>query len=121
MLPRRSGHHRRPCGPDVELPAVNAETVSRLSLRLLPGWYDDWIVLEQQRRDQLRLHALEAAAEVLLCRGQLCSPKGAPPAARSQPSAQPPSGDHLAPTPPRATGELRCSITRIISECSAVS
>jgi len=59
-----------PVGHDAELPAVNAETVSRLSMRLLPGWYDDWIVLEQERWDQLRLHALEAAAEVLLCRGQ---------------------------------------------------
>jgi DNA-binding SARP family transcriptional activator len=59
-----------PVNHDVELPAVNAETVSRLSMRLLPGWYDDWVVLEQERWDQLRLHALEAAAEVLLCRGQ---------------------------------------------------
>src|SRR6476661_3124568 len=59
-----------PVGPDVELPAVNAETVSRLSIRLLPGWYDDWVVSEQERWDQLRLHALEAAGEVFLCRGQ---------------------------------------------------
>ena len=59
-----------PVNHDAELPAVNAETVSRLSTRLLPGWYDDWVVLEQERWDQLRLHALEAAAEVLLCRGQ---------------------------------------------------
>ena len=59
-----------PVGHDVKLPAVNAETVSRLSMRLLPGWYDDWVVLEQERWDQLRLHALEAAAEALLCRGQ---------------------------------------------------
>lgn len=59
-----------PVGQDVELPAVNAETVSRLSTRLLPGWYDDWVVWEQERWDQLRLHALEAAAEVLLSRGQ---------------------------------------------------
>jgi DNA-binding SARP family transcriptional activator len=58
-----------PVGQDVELPEVNAQTVSRLSMRLLPGWYDDWVVLEQERWDQLRLHALEAAAEVLLCRG----------------------------------------------------
>jgi DNA-binding SARP family transcriptional activator len=57
-------------GQGTELPAVNAETVSRLSIRLLPGWYDDWVVSEQERWDQLRLHALEAAAEVLLCRGQ---------------------------------------------------
>jgi len=59
-----------PVGHDVESLAVNAETVSRLSMHLLPGWYDDWVVLEQERWDQLRLHALEAAAEVLLCRGQ---------------------------------------------------
>ena len=59
-----------PVGHDVELPPVNAETVKRLSMRLLPGWYDDWVISEQERWDQLRLHALEAAAEVLLCRGQ---------------------------------------------------
>ena len=59
-----------PVGHGAELPDVNAETVSRLSMRLLPGWYDDWVVLEQERWDQLRLHALEAAAEVLLCRGK---------------------------------------------------
>jgi DNA-binding SARP family transcriptional activator len=59
-----------PVGHDAGLPAVTGETVSRLSMRLLPGWYDDWILLEQERWDQLRLHALEAAAEVLLCRGQ---------------------------------------------------
>jgi len=59
-----------PVGQGAELPGVNAETVSRLSIRLLPGWYDDWVVSEQERWDQLRLHALEAAAEVLLCRGQ---------------------------------------------------
>jgi DNA-binding SARP family transcriptional activator len=59
-----------PAGQDAEPPAVNAETISRLSIRLLPGWYDDWVVSEQERWDQLRLHALEAAAEVLLYRGQ---------------------------------------------------
>ena len=40
------------------------------ALDLLPGWYDDWVVLEQERWDQLRLYALEAAAEALLCCGQ---------------------------------------------------
>jgi DNA-binding SARP family transcriptional activator len=59
-----------PVGHGIDPPGVDAETVSRLSIRLLPGWYDDWVVLEQERWDQLRLHALEAAAEVLLCRGQ---------------------------------------------------
>ena len=59
-----------PVNHDAELPAVNAETVSRLSTCLLPGWYRRLGRLEQERWDQLRLHALEAAAEVLLCRGQ---------------------------------------------------
>lgn len=32
---------------------------------LLPGWYEDWVVLEQEHFRQLRLHALEALAEQL--------------------------------------------------------
>jgi DNA-binding SARP family transcriptional activator len=31
-----------------------------LSGELLPGWYDDWVLLERERQHQLRLHALEA-------------------------------------------------------------
>jgi DNA-binding SARP family transcriptional activator len=37
---------------------------------LLPGWYDDWVLLERERLRQLRLHALEAVAEQYLARGQ---------------------------------------------------
>jgi DNA-binding SARP family transcriptional activator len=37
---------------------------------LLPGWYDDWIFLERERMRQLRLHALEALAEVLARKGR---------------------------------------------------
>jgi DNA-binding SARP family transcriptional activator len=33
-----------------------------LSGELLPGWYDDWVLLERERLRQLRLHALEAVA-----------------------------------------------------------
>lgn len=51
-------------------PEVDSDTVRQLSVRLLPGWYDDWVVVQQERWDQLRLHALEAAAEILLARGQ---------------------------------------------------
>lgn len=40
-------------------------TVSTLSCELLPGWYDDWIVLEGEAWRQLRLHALEALADRL--------------------------------------------------------
>jgi DNA-binding SARP family transcriptional activator len=32
---------------------------------LLPGWYDEWVLLERERLHQVRLHALEAAAERL--------------------------------------------------------
>jgi DNA-binding SARP family transcriptional activator len=33
---------------------------------LLPGWYDDWVLIERERLYQLRLHALEAHAERLV-------------------------------------------------------
>ena len=32
---------------------------------LLPGWYDDWVVFERERLNQLRLHALELTATML--------------------------------------------------------
>lgn len=37
---------------------------------LLPGWYDDWVVVEQERIHQLRLHVLEALADALAGRGE---------------------------------------------------
>jgi len=42
-----------------------AEAVPMLSLELLPGWYEDWILFEGENWRQQRLHALEAAAEAL--------------------------------------------------------
>lgn len=38
---------------------------------LLPGWYDDWVVFERERLNQLRLHALEHTATLLVRRGRL--------------------------------------------------
>lgn len=38
---------------------------------LLPGWYDDWVVFERERLNQLRLHALEHAAAMLTAARQL--------------------------------------------------
>jgi hypothetical protein len=32
---------------------------------LLPGWYEDWVLVERKRLRQLRMHALEALAEKL--------------------------------------------------------
>lgn len=37
---------------------------------LLPGWYDDWILLERERVRQLQLHVLEIAADQLLRAGR---------------------------------------------------
>jgi DNA-binding SARP family transcriptional activator len=37
---------------------------------LLPGWYDDWVLLERERLRQLRLHALEALADKLTAIGR---------------------------------------------------
>ncbi len=36
---------------------------------LLPGWYDDWVIVERERVHQLRLHVLEAIASHLVERG----------------------------------------------------
>jgi DNA-binding SARP family transcriptional activator len=37
---------------------------------LLPGWYDDWVLLERERLRQLRVHALEALADRLAAAGR---------------------------------------------------
>lgn len=33
---------------------------------LLPGWYDDWVIMERERLGQLRLHFLESFIDALL-------------------------------------------------------
>ncbi|WP_324609622.1 AfsR/SARP family transcriptional regulator [Streptomyces sp. WM6386] len=37
---------------------------------LLPGWDEDWVLLERERLRQLRLHALDALAEALMRQGR---------------------------------------------------
>jgi DNA-binding SARP family transcriptional activator len=41
-----------------------------LAGELLPGWYDDWVLLERERLRQLRLHALEVFAIALAGAGR---------------------------------------------------
>jgi DNA-binding SARP family transcriptional activator len=41
-----------------------------LSGDLLPGWYDDWVLIERERLHQLRLHALEALAGLAIRQGR---------------------------------------------------
>jgi hypothetical protein len=50
---------------------VSAGLPSLWPTALLPGWYDDWVVFERERLHQLRLHALERTAELMLQRGNL--------------------------------------------------
>ncbi|GAA0507780.1 hypothetical protein GCM10011581_20410 [Saccharopolyspora subtropica] len=40
---------------------------------LLPGWYDDWVITERERLQQLQVHALEVAAERLVQSRHLAS------------------------------------------------
>jgi DNA-binding SARP family transcriptional activator len=49
-------------------PDVSA--IDDLSNELLPGWYDDWVLVEAEDWRQVRLHALEALAYLLLERRQ---------------------------------------------------
>ncbi|MGY1684989.1 BTAD domain-containing putative transcriptional regulator [Geodermatophilus sp. SYSU D00867] len=37
---------------------------------LLPGWYEDWVLLERERLRQLRMHALEEVAARLAAAGR---------------------------------------------------
>ena len=41
-----------------------------LSGELLPGWYEDWVIIERERFNQLRLHALEALCLSLAAQGR---------------------------------------------------
>ncbi|WDZ88128.1 AfsR/SARP family transcriptional regulator [Micromonospora cathayae] len=45
---------------DTNHPALDALAAGRHDL--LPGWYDDWVLLERERLRQLRLHMLEQLA-----------------------------------------------------------
>jgi DNA-binding SARP family transcriptional activator len=52
-------------GKDVALPG------DALRGELLPGWCDEWVLLERERLRQLRMHALEALADKLAAVGRL--------------------------------------------------
>ena len=56
----RQGEDDPECGPVLSLTGSD----------LLPGWYDDWVLLERERLRQLRLHALEDLSGRLMVRGR---------------------------------------------------
>lgn len=53
--------------PQALIPDTYVESLGRADL--LPGWYDDWVVFEQERFRQLRLGALEFLARQHLAAG----------------------------------------------------
>jgi len=57
-----------------------------LGADLLPDWYDDWVLVERERLNQLRLHALEAMAQRLAAFGRFAeAAEAAVAAVRSEP------------------------------------
>jgi len=63
---------RRLLDPAVPPRQADLGTAARaaLSADLLPGWYDDWVLIEAEDWRQLRLHALEALAGGLTACGR---------------------------------------------------
>jgi DNA-binding SARP family transcriptional activator len=47
-----------------------ADLIARLSRGLLPDWFDDWLLMDQERWDQIRLHTLETVAGRLMAAGR---------------------------------------------------
>jgi DNA-binding SARP family transcriptional activator len=60
---------QRVLDPNAVLDGVMAPELA-LRGELLPGWYDDWVLLERERLRQLRLHALEVWADKLARAGR---------------------------------------------------
>jgi DNA-binding SARP family transcriptional activator len=60
---------QRVLDPDAVVERALAPELARRG-ELLPGWYDDWVLLERERLRQLRLHALEVLAERLAGAGR---------------------------------------------------
>lgn len=54
--------------PEAQVPDSYLDDLSRADL--LPGWYDDWVIFEQERLRQLRLSALEHMARHHLLAGE---------------------------------------------------
>jgi DNA-binding SARP family transcriptional activator len=52
---------RRVMNPETGLDELDLPP-ARLQGELLPGWYDDWVLLERERLRQQRMHALEVVA-----------------------------------------------------------
>jgi DNA-binding SARP family transcriptional activator len=54
--------------PEAQIPDNYLDHLSKAEL--LPGWYDDWVIFEQERLRQMRLSALELMARQHLAAGE---------------------------------------------------
>jgi len=54
--------------PETQIPGSYLDHLSKAEL--LPGWYDDWVIFEQERLRQMRLSALELMARQHLAAGE---------------------------------------------------
>ena len=65
-------HRVRSCMRELSQTGLNGNAASSLNLlrdaELLPGWYDDWVLFEQSRLRQDRLHAFHIIARESLAR-----------------------------------------------------
>ncbi len=67
---RRIACHALDPRSPAEGPGPDLAVIEVLSTDLLPGWYDDWVLLEAEDWRQLRLHALEALGQRLVVAGR---------------------------------------------------
>jgi hypothetical protein len=102
---------RRLLDPAATLEQTDLSPVAIMALSgdLLPGWYDDWVLIEAEDWRQLRLHALEALAGQLTaagCWGQATDAACA--AVRAEPARKRPCCSYPH-SRPRATSRKRCA------------
>lgn len=58
---------------DQRLVGIEHEIIGGLSRALLPDWFDDWLLTDRERWDQVRLHSLEILARQLTKSGRFLS------------------------------------------------
>jgi len=57
----------------VDVAAIDGCPAGRAELELLPGWYDDWVIMDRERLRHRYLRGMEAAAEAAIDEGRPCA------------------------------------------------
>ncbi|MGY3848876.1 AfsR/SARP family transcriptional regulator [Streptomyces hydrogenans] len=85
---------------------------------LLPGWDEDWVLLERERLRQLRLHALDSPAETLIGQGRTAlAMEAAWACIRAEPLRESTHRVVVSSISRRATREKRSVTTRCSAPC----